>query len=132
MDLFHMFSSYLITEILIMKCLYLDPQFQSRWVKKTFGITNKWEVQLNIEGIEKKIKNWQVRGGGTFIWYSRVHVLYIFQYFNNIFFNTSVYLQRYRNPLTFWGLSQIFRLCFSISHILLWFLWKVWWFKVLV
>ena len=64
MDLFHMFSSYLITEILIMKCLYLDPQFQSRWVKKTFGITNKWEVQLNIEGIEKKNQKLTSAGGG--------------------------------------------------------------------
>ena len=25
--------------------------------KKTFGLTNKWGAQLNIGGIEKKIKN---------------------------------------------------------------------------
>ena len=47
--------------------------------EKTFGLTNKWGVQLNIGGIEKKIKNEQVGGGGTFIWYLRVHILYIFQ-----------------------------------------------------
>ena len=61
MDLFHMFSSYLITEILILKCLYWDPQFRSRQVKNIFGITNTWRLQTNIGGIgEKKLTS----GGG--------------------------------------------------------------------
>ena len=77
MDLFHMFSSYLITEILILKCLYWDPQFRSRQVKKMFGITNTWRVQTNIGGIEKK--KLTSGGGVTFIWHSRVNILYIFQ-----------------------------------------------------
>ena len=54
MDLFHMVSSYLITEILILKCLYWDPQFRSRQVKEIFGITNTWRVQTNIGGLRKK------------------------------------------------------------------------------
>ena len=67
MDLFHMVSSYLITEILILKCLYWDPQFRSRQVKKIFGITNTWRVQTNIGGLRKKInkRGWWGRLFGT-------------------------------------------------------------------
>ena len=35
---FHMLLSYLITEILILECLYWGRQFQYRWVKNLTGV----------------------------------------------------------------------------------------------
>ena len=47
--------------------------------KKTFGITNKWGVQLNIEGIEKKNQKLTSGGWGDVYLVLKSTHLYIFQ-----------------------------------------------------
>ena len=49
---FHLFFSYLITEILILEYLYWKKIYE----KKIFGILNKRGVQISIRGWEKNKK----------------------------------------------------------------------------
>ena len=48
---FHMLLSYLITEILILECLYWGRQFQYRWVKNLTGVGGR------LLGTQEKIIN---------------------------------------------------------------------------
>ena len=73
---FHMLFSYLITETLILECLYWDRQFWYGWIKKIFGIINK---QRGGTGCKNKylgefVKNSKINKRlETFIWHSRVN-----------------------------------------------------------
>ena len=51
---FHMLLSYLITEVLILECLYLHRQFRYRWLKNIWS--NKRRVMISTGGLEKNSK----------------------------------------------------------------------------
>ena len=66
---YHIFFSYLITEILILECLV-------QVIKKISGMINNWVVQISVG--ERLVKNSIInKWGGTFIWNSKVrHVVF--------------------------------------------------------
>ena len=66
---YHIFFSYLITEILILECLV-------QVIKKISGMINNWVVQISIG--ERLVKNSIInKWGGTFMWNSKViHVVF--------------------------------------------------------
>ena len=60
---YHKFFSYLITEILVLECLYWDRHFWCRWLKKYLEKQINGAVQISIE----EWRGWEVENsGGTF------------------------------------------------------------------